>query len=30
MLLLVDTQQRYYQMKIKQDMEFGFEIQELK
>ncbi len=30
MLLLVDTQQRYYKTKMKQDMEFGFEIKKLK
>jgi hypothetical protein len=30
MLLLINTQQCYYQMKIKQDMKFGFGIHELK
>jgi hypothetical protein len=30
MLLLVDTQQRYYQTKMKQDMEFGFGISRVK
>jgi hypothetical protein len=30
MLLLVDTQQHYYQTQMKQDMEFGFGISQVK